>query len=80
MRLGQQALELAVLQFQLAQPFGLTDVYAAIFGAPFVERRITKTVFAPDLLDRHTVLGLPQETDDLLLAVFAYYHVHHSQG
>jgi len=36
-RLGQQALELAVLQFEFAQPFGFTGVHAAVLGAPFVE-------------------------------------------
>ena len=58
---------------QLAQPFGLSGVYALVLGALFVKRRITKTVFSPDLLDRHTGLGLPQETDDLLFAVFAWF-------
>ena len=58
-RLGQKALELAVLQFQFAQPFGFTGVHAALLGAPFVKRRITEAVFAPDLLDRHASFGLP---------------------
>ena len=77
-RLGQQALELAVLQFQLAQPFGLRGVRAAVPGEPLVEAGITEAVLAPDLLDRHTGLGLPQKSNDLLLAVFACSHVHHS--
>ena len=79
-RLGQQPFEFAVLQLQLAQPFGLAGVHAPVLGTPFVKRRITKTVFAPDLLDRHAGLGLPQETDDLLFAVFACSHIHHSPG
>ena len=73
MRLGRQALELTVLQFQLAQPFGLAGVHAAVLGAPFVKRRITEAVFAPDLLDRQTGFGLPQKSDDLLFAVFAWF-------
>ena len=63
----------AILQLQLAQPFGLSGFHAPVLGALFVERRITKTVFSPDLFDRHTGLGLPQETDDLLFAVFAWF-------
>jgi hypothetical protein len=46
----------------------------------FVKRRITETVFTPELLDRHTRLGLPQKTNDLLFAEFACSHVHHSPG
>ncbi len=80
MRLSQQALELAVLQFELAQPFGLADLHAAVLGAPLVKRRITEAVFTADLLDRHASFGLPQETNDLLFAVFACSHVHHSPG
>ena len=59
MRLSQQALELAVLQLELAQPFGLSCIHTSLLGAPFVEAGITEAVFAPDLLDRHTSLGLP---------------------
>ena len=79
-RLSQQPFEFAVLQLQLAQPFGFAGVHAPLLGALFVERRIAKTVFAPDFLDRHPRLGLPQETDDLLFAVLACSHVHHSPG
>ena len=79
-RLGQQPLELAVLQFQFAQPFGFAGVHAAVLRAPFVKRRITEAVFAADLLDRHADLGLPKKTNDLFFAVFACSHVHHSQG
>ena len=70
-RLGQQALDLAVVQ--LEQPFGLRGVHAAVLRALFVKRRITKTVFAPDLLDRDARLGLPQKTNDLLFAVFTWF-------
>ena len=80
MRLGQQALELAVLQLQLAKPFGLADLHAGVLGALLVKRRITEAVLASDLLDRHAGFGLPQETNDLLFAVFACSHVHHSPG
>ena len=72
-RLGQKAFELAVLHFQLAQPLCLTRVHVAVLGAPLVDRRITKTMFAPDLLDRHASFGMPQEIDDLLFAVFAWF-------
>ena len=71
MRLGQQAFELAVLQFQLAQPFGLCRIHAAVPRSPFLEAGITEAVLAPDFLDWHASFGLPQETDDLLFAVFA---------
>ena len=80
MRLGQQAVKLADLQPELAQPFGLRGVHAAVLEALFAKRRITKTVFAPDLLDRHARLGLPQKTNDLFFAKFACSHVHHSPG
>ena len=78
--LGQQSFEFAVLQLEFAQPFGLRRIHAAVLGAPFVEAGITEAVLAPDLLDRHTGFGLPQETDDLLFAVFACSHIHHSPG
>ena len=58
-RLSQQALEFAVLQVQLAQPLCLTFVHAPVLGAPFVKAGVTKAIFATDLLDRHTGLGLP---------------------
>ena len=73
MRLGQQSFELAVLQFQLAQPLCLAGIHSAVLGAPFVKAGVTKTVFAADLFDRHASFGMPQETDDLLFAVFAWF-------
>lgn len=79
-RLGQRALELAVLQFKLPQPFGLAGVHAAVLSAPLVKGGITAAVFAADFLDRHASLGLTQETNDLLLAVIACTHVHRSPG
>ena len=78
MRLGRQALELAVLQLKFAQPFGLRGIHAAVLGAPFVKAGVTEAVLAPDFLDRHTNLGLPQKSNDLLFAVLARSHVHHS--
>ena len=69
MRFGQQAIKLAVLQFEFAQPFGLSCIHAAVLGAPFIESGITKAVFAADLLDRHTGFGLPQKANDQLFAV-----------
>ena len=69
MRFGQQALKLAVLQFEFAQPFGLSCIHTAVLGAPFVKAGVAETVFAPDLLDRHTGFGLPQKASDQLLAV-----------
>ena len=73
MRLSQQPFELAVLQFQLAQPFGLSCIHAAVLGAPFVEAGITEAVFAPNFLDRHAGFLLPQKSNDLLFAVFAWF-------
>ena len=73
MRLGQQALKLAVLQFQLAQAFGLAGIYAAVLGAPFIKAGITEAVFTPDIFDQHARFGLPQKTNDLLFAVFAWF-------
>ena len=72
-RLCQQALELAVLYFQLAQPFGLGCIHAAVLGASLVKVGVAEAVFAPDLLDRYTGLGLPQKTNNLLFAVFAWF-------
>ena len=72
-RLSQQALELAILQLKLAQPFGLAGVHTAVLGAPFVKAGITEAVFAPDFLDRHAGFGLPQKSNDLLFAVFAWF-------
>lgn len=69
MRLSQQALELAVLQFELASTLGLADLHAAVLGAPLVKRSITEAVLAPDLLGRQAGLGLPQETNDLLNSI-----------
>ena len=80
MGLGQQALEFAVLQLQLPQPFGLSGVHAAVLGSPLVKAGITEAVFAANLFDRHTGFGLPQKANDLLFAVFACSHVHHSPG
>ena len=73
MRLGQQSFEFAVLQLEFAQAFGLAGIHAAVFGAPFVEAGVTEAVLAPDFLDWHASFGLPQETDDLLFAVFAWF-------
>ena len=73
MRLSQQALKLAVFQFEPAQPFGLRRIHAAVLGAPFVEAGITEAVLAPDFLDWHTGFGLPQAINDLLFAVFACF-------
>ena len=58
-RLSQQPFELAVLQFELAQPFGLAGIHAAVPGSPFVEAGITEAVLAPDFLDWQTSFGLP---------------------
>ena len=41
---------------------------------------ITEAVLAPDFLDRHAGFCLPQKSNDLLFAVFACSHVHHSLG
>jgi len=78
--LGQQPLELAVLQLQLKleQPLGIACVHAAVLGSPFLKRRITEAEFAPDLLDRHAGLGLLQKKNDLLFTEFACSHIHHS--
>ena len=78
MRLDEQALKLAILQSQLAQAFGLAGFHAAVFEKPLVKAGITKTVLATNFFDRHARFGLPQETNNLLLAVFACSHVHHS--
>lgn len=72
-RLGQQALELAVLQFQLAQPFGLAGVHAAVLGAPLVKAGVTEAVFATNRFDWHARFGLPQKANDLFFAVFAWF-------
>jgi hypothetical protein len=40
---------------------------------PFVKRRITEAVFTADFLDRHAGLGLPQKSNDLLFAAFAWF-------
>ena len=80
MCLGQQALEFAVLQLQLAQPFGLADIHAAVLGSPFVEAGIAEAVFAAQFFNWHAGFGLPQEANDLLFAVFAGSHVRHSPG
>ena len=79
-RTREQPLELAVLRPQLAQPLGLAGIHAAVLRAPFVKRRFTEAVFTPDFLDLHAGFGLPQETNDLLFAVFSCSHVHHSPG
>ena len=79
-RLSQQALELAVLQLEFAQSLGISSIHAAILGAPLVKAGITEAVFAPDFLDRHAGFGLLEKSNDLLFAVFAYSHVHHSPG
>lgn len=46
-------------------------------AAPFVKTCISKGLFAADLDDWPTDLGLPQKANDLLIAVFACFHVHH---
>ena len=74
-RLSQQPFELAVLQFQfeLAQPFGLAGIHTAVLGAPFVKAGVTEAVFATNLFDWHARFGLPQKSNDLLFAVFAWF-------
>lgn len=46
----------------------------------FVEAGVTTAVLATDFLDWHARFGLPQKSNGLLFAVFAYSHVHHSPG
>ena len=79
-RFGHQPLELAVLDLQFPQPFGLADVPSAIFGALLVKADVVEAVFAADLLDRHTGFGLPQKANNLFFAEFACSCVHHFLG
>ena len=72
-RLDQKALEFAVFQLQLEQPFGLKRIHAALLGALFKKAGVAEAVFAFDFLDRHARFGLPQKSDDLLFAVFAWF-------
>lgn len=67
MRLCQQALELAVIQLELAHPFVLAGVHADVFGAPLIKAGFTEAVFVPNLLDRHANFGLPKQANDLTL-------------
>ena len=53
---------------------------ATVFGTPFVKAGIAEAMFASDFLDGHACFGLPQKPNDLLFAVFACSHVHHSPG
>ena len=69
----QQPLELVVFQFELAQSLALSGIHAAARGVPFVKAGVAKTVFAPDLLDRHTDLGLTKKANDLLFAAIAWF-------
>ena len=54
------------------------DRPAAGLGAPLVRGGVTEAVFAAYILDWHSDLGLARKADDLLFAVFAGSHVHHS--
>ena len=73
MSFGQQALKLVILKLLLPKPFGLSGVHAAVLGSPFVKAGVAKAVFAANLFDRHTSLGLPQKANDLLFAEFAWF-------
>ena len=58
---------------QRAQAFGLAGVHTAVLGAPFVKAGVTKAMFATDFLDWHPYFGLPEKSNDLLFAVFAWF-------
>src|SRR5690606_27272001 len=68
-RLGQQLLEPRVLHFQRLQALGVGHVHAAELAPPQVERRVTETVLAAQLLDRRAGGRLLQEADDLFFGV-----------
>lgn len=51
--LGQQALELGLLGFELAQALSFRDMHAAEPGAPPEESGVSETAVAALLLDRH---------------------------
>ena len=54
--------------------------FGAVFGLPLVKAGVAEAVLAANLLDWHAGFGLPQETDDLLFAVFACSQGHHFPG
>ncbi len=57
MRLGQQALELTVLKFKLAQSFGLAGVHAGVLCALLVKGSIAKAMLTSYILDWDSGLG-----------------------
>ena len=78
MRLGEQALKLAVLAFELCEPLRFKDIHAAKLGSPFVETGIAESVLFAQVFERHARLHLLQEANDLLFAVFALSHTYYS--
>ena len=51
-----------------------------IAAEPLVERRVTETVLAAEVLDRHPALDLLQEPDDLLVRKPRLLHVRFLSG
>jgi hypothetical protein len=67
-RLGQQLLQLRVLGLQRLQPLGVRHVHAAVLAPPQIEARLREAALAAQLLHRQSLIGLPQEPDDLFFA------------
>lgn len=78
MGLSQQPLELGVLGFKFAKPLCICGRHAAVLGSPFVKGGVAEAALPAQLLDRHASLGVPEETNDLLLGKSALLHFHHS--
>lgn len=78
---SQQALELGVLGFKFTQPLRIRGLHASVLGSSLVEGGIAEAAMLPaQLLELHVGLGLPAQTNDLLLGESALFHVHHSPG
>ena len=78
MCLGKKLLQLGVLAFQFLEPLGVGGFHAAIFGSPLMERGITETSRAAQLLDRHPGFRLFEKTNDLFFSESALLHIRHS--
>nr|MDP2192790.1 DUF5710 domain-containing protein [Rhodoferax sp.] len=65
------------MRINLVTPFAEKDAVKAL-GARWDAAK--KIWYITDVADWHACFGLPQKANDLLFAVFAGSHVHHSPG
>jgi hypothetical protein len=71
-QLGIHALEFVVLRFQVPQTLNVRGLHTAIFGLPYVVRRVGNPQLAAHVFYLPTALDLLQRRDDPTLGELAF--------